>query len=789
MSTVTFEQAMEMARQRHLGGQLAEAEQIYRRILAADPQQSDALEGLGIVAYQAGRKDAALQLIDRAIAIHPQVSQYHCNRGMVLASLGRLAEAIAAYRAALALRQDYAQVHNNLGNALQAVGQSDEAMAEFQAALAVQPDYAEAHNNLGNVLLGRGKWVEAMASYRKAVALRPDFAEAHNNLGNALRGAGQIDEAIASYRRALELRPNYAAALCNLGYALRVAGHGTEAEGAYRQTLALEPDFIEAFNGLGNVLLMQQKFGDAIGMYRQALARQPQHVETLYNLGIALHADDRLVEAIDAFRAALVRRPAYVEAINNLALALQAKGELEEATGLFRQAISLRPDFVEPYNNLGNALKDVGRIEDAMAAYEKAAQTDPGFVQSESNRIFAMQYSGRWDRGDIFGQASRWSALHAQPLAGEVRAHDNDRSPSRRLRIGYVSPDFRNHAQSLLTIPLLSRHDHGPFEVYCYANVPRPDPLTQRIRACADVWRSTVGLSDAQVAQMVKEDKIDILIDLTMHMAHGRLLLFARKPAPVQITWLAYPGTTGLRTIDYRLTDPYLDPPGLNDAYYSEQSIRLPDTFWCYDPLTREPAVNELPAAKSGQVTFGCLNNFCKVSEGTLGLWSKVLAGAADSRLILMCPRGSHRQGVLAKLGVGEDRVEFVEFAPREQYLRTYHRIDIGLDTLPYNGHTTSLDSLWMGVPVITLVGQTVVGRAGWSQLCNLNLKELAARSEEQFVKLAVGLAGDLPRLAQLRATLRGRMEKSPLMDGERFARNIESTYRNLWRRWCQTKS
>ena len=361
--------------------------------------------------------------------------------------------------------------------------------------------------------------------------------------------------------------------------------------------------------------------------------------------------------------------------------------------------------------------------------------------------------------------------------------------PERRLRIGYVSPDFRNHAVSFLLMPLLSNHDHGQVEIFCYAEVARPDDVTERLRACADVWRVTVGLTDEQMADMVRKDRIDILVDLALHTANNRLLVFARKPAPVQVTWLGYPGTTGLSTMDYRLTDPYLDPPGDNDACYSEQSIRLPDTFWCYDPQGEQPPVNELPALANGFITFGCLNNFCKVNDGVLGLWAKVLGAVPQSRLLLLAPRGQARDHVLAMLrqqGIDESRVEFVDRQPRQQYLQLYHQIDLGLDLLPYNGHTTSLDAFWMGVPTITQIGKTVVGRAGWSQLCNLGLPELAARTPEEFVQIAAQLAGDLPRLQELRATLRARMRASPLMDGKRFAGHMEQAYRQMWRTWCQ---
>src|SRR5262249_31125231 len=281
------------------------------------------------------------------------------------------------------------------------------------------------------------------------------------------------------------------------------------------------------------------------------------------------------------------------------------------------------------------------------------------------------------------------------------------------------------------------------------------------------VWRSTVQLSDQQMAELIRSDGIDVSIDLELHAAHNRLLVFARKPAPVQVSWLGYPGTTGLPTIDYRLTDPYLDPPGLFDAFYSEESLRLPETFWCYNPPPDAVPVSALPALESGAITFGCLNNFCKVNDGCLSLWAEVLRAVPRSRLLLLAPPGQARDPVLSALGRGgiaAARVEFVDPRPRPEYLKLYHRIDLGLDPLPYNGHTTSLDAFWMGVPTLTLVGRTVVGRAGWSQLCNLGLKELAAETPGQFVALAARVAADLPRLQELRATLRQRMQQSPLM-------------------------
>ena len=315
-----------------------------------------------------------------------------------------------------------------------------------------------------------------------------------------------------------------------------------------------------------------------------------------------------------------------------------------------QEALRLQPNFVEAYNNLGSLLKEQARLDEAIAVFRAGCQIKPDTAYMHSNLLYDLSFHPGYDAAAIFVEARRWNEQHAEPLRRFIQPHTNDPDPQRRLKIGYVSADFRAHCQALFTIPLLSNHDHASFEIFCYADVPRPDPLTQRLRSYADVWRSTVGLNDQQIADMIRSDRIDILVDLSMHMANNRLLVFARKPAPVQVSWLAYPGTTGLSTIDFRLTDPYLDPPSLDDAFYSEISLRLPDTFWCYDPLGDEPAVSELPAAANAPFTFGCLNNFCKVNDASLQLWASVLRRVPGSRLLLLAPPGRTRDGVLERL-------------------------------------------------------------------------------------------------------------------------------------------
>jgi len=578
----------------------------------------------------------------------------------------------------------------------------------------------------------------------------------------------------------------------NSALAHHQAGRLAEAEALYRKILGKAPGNPGALHMLG-VLAAQVGRNDlAVELISKALREAPDNAACYSNLGEACRSLGQLDKAVTNFRRALAIKPDYPEAHNNLGNALKGQGLLDEAIASYQRALALRPDYADAHNNLGNARKDQGLIEDAIASYQRALAVRPDFTGAHSNLLFSLQYSPSHDSRQILQEARRWNERHAVPLKGLILPHSNVRDPERRLRIGYVSPDFCEHCQSLFTIPLLSHQDHQAFEIYCYAGVPRPDDITERLRGYADVWRSTIGLAEPQVAELIRSDGIDILVDLTMHMAHGRPLIFALKPAPVQVAWLAYPGTTGIDAIDYRLTDPYLDPPGQHDEEYSEKSIRLPDTFWCYDPLATEPAVNPLPATTAGHITFGSLNNFCKVNEGVLALWSQVLGAVPESRLLLLSNQGRHRErvlGVFKENGISPDRIEWLTPVPRRPYLEAYHRIDLCLDTFPYNGHTTSLDSFWMGVPVVTLVGQTVVGRAGLCQAMNLGLPELVARSPDHYVELAVGLATDLPRLAGLRASLRQRLQASPLMDAPRFARHVEAAYRQMWLAWCQQQT
>jgi protein O-GlcNAc transferase len=751
---MSIPQEFRMARERFEAGQLPQAEDLCRRILEAEADHRGARHLLGLIASRSGRSDLAIECFEVAICLNPEFADAHLDLAIELATRRRPAEAVDSFRRALRFCPDDARAHFGLGIALQTQGKLDEATASFLRAAQLRPDHAEAHCRLGFALLHRGQTEEAEASLRRALGLKPDYPEAHHCLGTASMIQGRPEAAVGHFHQALRIRPEYHAAHLDLGNAYREQGRLEQAVASYWKAVRIRPDHAEAYNNLGNVLSELGRFPWAVSCLRKALSLKPDYAEAAYNLGIALWK----------------------------------RGRPDDAEASYRRALRLKPDYAEAHQNLGNCLKDQGRLDEAIAAYRAALELKPADANIHSNLILTMLYHPGHDQVSIRDEARRWDRRYAEPLKRAIQPHDNLPDPDRRLRIGYLSPDPGGRLESCLTAPLMSNHDHGQFEIFYYANISQYDVSRERLLGHADACRGIAGLSDARAADLIRSDRIDILVDLKMHTADNRLLVFARKPAPVQVTWLGYPGTTGLSTIDYRLTDPYLDPPGLFDDAYSEESLRLPDTFWCYDPMSDRPPVNALPALESGAMTFGSLNNFCKINDGCLAPWARVLRAVPRSRLLLLAPPGPSRDRVLATLhqgGIAGDRVIFVDKRPRPEYLRLYHQIDLCLDPLPYNGHTTSLDAFWMGVPTLSLPGRTVVGRAGWSQLCNLDLKELAAETPEQFVELAARLADDLPGLRELRATLRERMLRSPLMDGRRFARNVEEVYRQIWRRWC----
>ena len=570
-------------------------------------------------------------------------------------------------------------------------------------------------------------------------------------------------EAQALYRQILSLHPNHIQTLYKIGQLARQFGQNAAAIELFTRVVTLKPDWPDAHNDLGNTLLDARRIGAAIVEYEKALALRTDFAEAWNNLGNAQRLLSRLDEAIDAYR----------------------------------RALAVRPDLAEAHSNLGNVLKDTGALDEALTCYRRAAELKPD-PRIAGSFLYAMHLHPDYGPRQIYQEHARWNQTYARPLAATIAPHDNVPDPQRRLRIGYVSPDFTANPVGRFLVPFLSNHDHARFEIFCYSDTRRPDVTTERLRACADTWRSMVGLSDEHLAATIREDRIDILIDLTLHAADNRLPVFARKPAPIQVSYLAYCSTTGLETMDYRFSDPFFDPhlsenPGSgNDPIYSERTIRLPRTYWCYGPPEQAGPVGPAPAASIGHVTFGCLNNFSKVNPAVLATWARLMRAVEGSELILHSGQGSHRRRVheyFAGEKIDPRRVRFIARLPLAEYFDQYRQIDVGLDPFPFPGGTTTCDALWMGVPVVSLAGATAVSRGGLSILSNVGLPQLVARTPDEYVSIAAALAGDLSRLTELRSRLRQKMQASPLMDGPGFARDVDSAFRQMWRAWVSMVS
>jgi protein O-GlcNAc transferase len=571
------------------------------------------------------------------------------------------------------------------------------------------------------------------------------------------------------------------------------SGSSQKAEHIFRDILKVQPNNVTALHFIGVIYYQHKDYSSAIRFIEKAIEFGPNYTDAYNNLGIVLQEAGQLDEAIACYRNVLKLNPQFDRAYYNLGTALKEKWLIDEAIEKYQKAIRLNPYLVEAYNNLGLALQDQGKVEEAEKYYRHGLRLKPDFPLCHSNLLLLMNYNSRHNAESVFSEHLQFAKNIAEPLYPSNLQYPNDPSTSRRLNIGYVSPDFRRHSVNYFLEPVLASHDHKHFEVYCYSDVTKSDNVTKQLQGYADQWRDIAGMPDEKIAGLIRQDRIDILIDLAGHTGQNRMLLFARKPAPIQVSWLGYPNTTGLSTVDYRLVDECTDPPGLTDPFYTEKLVRLPSCFLCYLPDKDSPAVGDLPALKSGHVTFGSFNYFPKVSPVTVAIWSAILQAVPCSRLIMKSRNFSDRTACRFALesfmrhGISAERVELMSIRLSfTEHLDAYNLIDIGLDSFPYNGTTTTCEAIWMGVPVIALSGNTHASRVGVSLLTNLGLQELIAETFEEYISIAVKLAGNLNSLRELRESLRDRMAHSPIADAQRFTINLETCYRTMWEQWCK---
>jgi protein O-GlcNAc transferase len=775
-------------------GNINEAVAEWRQALALKPDLAEAHNNLGNALKLEGKLHEAVRSYESAINAKPNFAEAYYNLGIALQDLGELDEAARQYRCAFTHKSNFAKAHSGLGNLLKSQSKFDEALLHYRSALDIVPDDAEAHNNLAEILQNQGQWEEAISHYQRALSNKPTYVEARKNLGHAFQLQGRLDDATAQYQLILTLDPHDPTAHSNLANTLQRNGRLDEAIASYRRAITLSPGNAHDYNNLGSAFRRLNKIDEAAAQYQRALEVKPNYAEAHNNLGNILQDQGDLTGAERHFRSALSARAGYAEAHNNLGNIFRDQGRLSEAVTQYQRAVELKPELAEAHNNLGAVLKDQGIVNSAIVHLERALLIKPDFVTAHSNLLFCLMYDERLSSQAILAAHKQWN-MHYGRGADRPKRYSNDLSTGRRLKIGYVSGDFRQHPVASFFTPVLAAHDHHAIETFCYGEIKRPDDVTRQIEALADHWRVTVGLPDESVAAQISNDRIDILIDLAGHTAANRLAVFARKPAPVQVNWLGYPNSTGLSTIDYRLVDKTTDPEDDVRDHASEKLVRLDGTFLCYGPPNDAPPVAPPPSLENGLITFGSFNNPTKYSADTIKCWASLLAQLPEARLLLKglpfadASTRSLYCSTFAEYGLPIQQLILLGRTPdRSSHLALYRDIDIALDPFPYNGTTTTCEALWMGVPVVTLRGRRHSARVGASLMGSVGLDGLIASDFESYVEIAVRLARDRSRLLHLRNSLRGIMQSSPLCDARAFARKLEGAYRTMWQCWCQSR-
>ena len=805
----------------HQAGRLAEAKTLYDAILTVQPGQPDALHFLGLLACQLKQYDAGIALMQRSLVERPDASYFN-NLGNMLRECGRLDDAIAHYRRAVALRPDYPEAHNNLGNALRDAREPSAAMASCARAIELRPGYAEAYNNLGNALQDLGEHDAAAASYGKAVAHNAQYAQAYSNLGNVLRAQDKLDAAADAYRRALALQPGFRVAHQGLSATLIAAGdpHGAveharagldprDADAHYvlgkllcgmndfdnaarvlAQAIEIDPAHAPAWARLGDIGCQRGEYEQAVRLCRRAIELDPKLAEAYNFLGLAYLNLDRMDAAELSYRHAIDLNPGDADAHHNLADALYRRDKLDEAAKCYEIARELGADPVKIQLTLGDILWAKRDFAGAVDAFRAAIDQDP--YRAYARLMFNMSSSSAFEPDEWVAEARRYGEY----LARDARPFEHDRAQrvaqvqGRPLRVGFVSGDLRQHPVGIFLESVLARLDRSRIEPHAYVTFLVEDDVTVRLKPAFASWKALTCMSRERAAQVIRDDDIDILIDMAGHTNWSGLPVFAHKPAPVQASWLGFFATTGCDAIDYFIGDAYTLPDA-EAHHFVEKPWRLPDSWLCFTPPAYDVAIGPLPMSANGSVTFGCFGKLTKISDDAVALWSRILHALPDARLLLKAPElgvGDLNKVTLdrfARHGIGAERLILEGGSPRAEYFDAYNRIDIALSPFPYPGGTTTAEALWMGVPVLGIKGSRFVTHICESVLHAAGMGDWVADDEAAYLEKAVTFARDRNALATLHATLRERTLASPLCDAARFARNLEDALHGMWARYA----
>jgi predicted O-linked N-acetylglucosamine transferase (SPINDLY family) len=605
----------------------------------------------------------------------------------------------------------------------------------------------------------------------------------------------QPERAIPLFLKITELEPNNPVCWRNLGVGYASACDHVRAEYAFRRATSIEPEDALALEGLARTLLNLGRHLEAVDLLQPLIAREPSNLQALFTLGTTLTEMGELDGAEMAFLQIVIASPNMAEAYTNIGRIhiLRGPGHQEDAMHFLRTALAIKPNLHSALINLGAAHLRLGQIDEAERAYRDALKAKPDDARAFSNLLFCLQSNHNISNEFLFAEHRRFSRQLEAPLRAHWPSHQNARLPERKLRLGYVSGDFRDHPVTFFLEPLLIHRDRESFELCFYSNHPREDEVTRRLMRYASEWTVCAHMNDAELAAKITSDRIDILVDLSGHTAYNRLPVFARKPAPVQVTYIGYAGSTGLDAMDYRITDAWLDPIGMTDQWHSEEVVRLPGGNAAFQVVENAPTVGMLPALAGSGITLACLNNPRKISPPVVMLWSKILAARPDARLLL---GGVSDNAIKAELlarfaasGIDPARIMFQPWMPLQGYLALHQKIDLALDPFPYNGGTTSYHSLWMGVPFVTLAGDRTVSRCGAALLSTVGLDDWIADNEDAYVQKTLTALEDLPALNLLRQSLRLRLRPADDGRSKRVAFELETAYRSMWQRWCQSSN
>jgi predicted O-linked N-acetylglucosamine transferase (SPINDLY family) len=770
-------------------GLLPEAQALCRQLLKLAPRHFDALCLLAMFEYQAGRYHEAEVYLSQAVDVEPRSAMAHLNRGAVLHAQQRFEEAAAGYRRAIALDPGSAVALNNLGNACRMLNRLDEAIENYDRAIAIKQDFPNAWYNRGLVLAQLGRYEEALRDHERALAFDPGYAEALNGRGSALRALGHPVKALDNFDRALAINPDFVAALNNRGNALRELERPAEALESFDKALAIDPNYVEALNGRGVILSKLRGFDQAIASFQRALAIRPNYPEALTNLATARLDLKQLGEALSDFDRALAMAPGLAAAWVGRGYALQRSKRISEAVACCERALSLEPTSYRAHALMGHCLASLGQSDAAIAKFDDALVIKPDFDEAISLKIFALDFAA--GAGFVEQRDARkvWWEEVGSKLAVPLEPYHHIRDPQRRVVLGYVSSDFRDHSAAHAFKPVLQYCDKARFEIVCYSCSPINDGMTEQFRRMADRWRDASQWSDDRLVDQIRHDGVDILIDLSGHTDGHRLGVFARKPAPIQVHGWGHGTPPGLPTIDYVFSDPVTIPSQVRGLFH-ETIYDLP-CMLTLDPLPADVLRAELPALASGFITFGVFNRISKISDPAVEVWAQILDRLPRSRLLVKDSAIDDplvRDNLLARFArydLPSERIELLGATSRSDHLTALNKVDICLDPFPQNGGVSTWEALQMGVPVVARLGNTLSSRVAGAILSAIGMKDWVAENASDYLEIAVARGSKIEDLARSRRALPARIAASAAGDPAAYADEVAKAFRGMWQNYC----